>query len=243
MNIDFKENEDDIDMNKSDISDNESDSDSINEEKNIYKDNNNDDDFELNNFNDLNDPDEFNDIDNNIEKNIDDTEDIDDEFKLEEDDIEANIINNEVIQNNQDSEYNFDDDEDDDFDEEYLQKFNKESYEKVLDEFHPELKIHNIEEIKASCKIIRNNEGVIVDPLHKTLPFITCYEKTRVIGERAKQINQGAKPFVEVEPSLIDGYLIALKEYQQKKIPFIIQRPLPNGTSEYWRVSDLEFLE
>jgi DNA-directed RNA polymerase subunit K/omega len=45
---------------------------------------------------------------------------------------------------------------------------------------------------------------------------------------------------IEVEPTLIDGYLIALKELEQKRIPFIIQRPLPNGTSEYWRVSDLE---
>jgi DNA-directed RNA polymerase subunit K/omega len=43
-----------------------------------------------------------------------------------------------------------------------------------------------------------------------------------------------------VEPSVIDGYLIALEEYKQKKIPFIIQRPLPNGTCEYWKFSDLE---
>lgn len=240
MNIDFKE--DDMNMDKSDISDNESDSESINEEKNINLDDNDDND---NNDDDseLNDIDELDDIDVDIEKNIDNIEDSDNELELSDDETDVNIINNEIIQNSEDSEYNFDDEDDDDFDEEYLQKFNKESYEKVLDKFHPELKIHNIEEIKASCKIVRNNEGIIIDPLHKTLPFITCYEKTRIIGERAKQINQGAKPFVQVEPSLIDGYLIALKEYQEKKIPFIIQRPLPNGTSEYWRVSDLEFLE
>ena len=41
---------------------------------------------------------------------------------------------------------------------------------------------------------------------------------------------------------MIDGYLIALKELEQKKIPFIIQRPLPNGKSEYWRLRDLEQL-
>jgi len=41
---------------------------------------------------------------------------------------------------------------------------------------------------------------------------------------------------------MIDGYLIALKELDQKKIPFIIQRPLPNGGSEYWRLCDLEML-
>ena len=33
------------------------------------------------------------------------------------------------------------------------------------------------------------------------------------------------------------------KELEEKKIPFIIRRPLPNGGSEYWNVSDLELLE
>ena len=42
---------------------------------------------------------------------------------------------------------------------------------------------------------------------------------------------------------MIDGYNIALLELEQKKIPFIIQRPMPNGGSEYWKVSDLEIIE
>ena len=91
-------------------------------------------------------------------------------------------------------------------------------------------------------KVIRNKDGEIVDPLHTTLPFITRYEKARIIGERTKQLNAGANPFVQVEPSVIDGYLIALKEFDEKKIPFIIKRPLPNGSCEYWKMSDLEVL-
>jgi DNA-directed RNA polymerase subunit K/omega len=35
---------------------------------------------------------------------------------------------------------------------------------------------------------------------------------------------------------------IARLELAQKKLPFIIQRPLPNGTFEYWRLSDLMIL-
>ena len=31
-------------------------------------------------------------------------------------------------------------------------------------------------------------------------------------------------------------------ELEQNKIPFIIRRPLPNGSSEYWRVQDLTIL-
>ena len=29
-------------------------------------------------------------------------------------------------------------------------------------------------------------------------------------------------------------------ELAEKRIPFIIRRPLPNGGSEYWNVKDLE---
>ena len=104
------------------------------------------------------------------------------------------------------------------------------------------MKSHNYEEIKNLSRVVRNDEGEIIDPLHKTLPFITKYEKARIIGERTKQINSGAEPLVDVEPSVIDGYLIALKEFEEKKTPFILKRPLPNGGCEYWRMSDLEIL-
>ena len=81
-----------------------------------------------------------------------------------------------------------------------------------------------------------------MDPLHQTLPFLTKYEKTRILGERTHQINSGAKPFIPVETDIIDGYLIALKELEQKKIPFIVKRPLPNGGCEYWKLKDLEIV-
>ena len=132
--------------------------------------------------------------------------------------------------------------DDEEEDEEHLQKFDNDIHESIQEKYHPEMKIHNTDEIEASCKVIRDKNGVIMDPLHKTIPFVTSYEKARVIGERAKQINNGAKPFIKMEESLIDGYLIALKEFEEKKIPFIIQRPLPNGLSEYWRLKDLDII-
>jgi len=89
---------------------------------------------------------------------------------------------------------------------------------------------------------VRDNKGIVIDPLHKTLPILSRYEKARILGERAEQINSGAQPFIEVESSMMDGYLIAMKELEQKKIPFILQRPLPNGGCEYWRLSDLEII-
>ena len=68
------------------------------------------------------------------------------------------------------------------------------------------------------CVIVRDATGTPIDPLHRTIPILTRYEKARVLGERAKQLNSGAKPFVTIDDAVIDGYLIALKELEEKKI-------------------------
>ena len=136
-----------------------------------------------------------------------------------------------------------DDDEDEvEEDDNYLQKFDENTKQNIVSDFHPEMNAHNYEEVDIMANVVRNENGIIVDPLHRTLPFITKYEKARILGERAKQLNSGATPFIQVEPTVIDGYLIALKEYEQKKIPFILRRPLPNGGCEYLRMRDLEIL-
>ena len=135
-----------------------------------------------------------------------------------------------------------DDEDDDDDDDHYLQKLDENLKTNIIAEFHPEMKALNYDEVDILSRVVRNNDGLIIDPLHRTLPFITKYERARVLGERAKQLNSGAKPFVEIDPSIIDGYLIALAEFEQKKIPFIIKRPLPNGGCEYWKMRDLEVL-
>jgi len=133
-----------------------------------------------------------------------------------------------------------DNDDDDEEDENYLQKFNENLKRNIINENHPELHFHNYDEINNLTTVVRDETGKIVDPLHRTLPFLTKYEKSRILGERATQINAGAKPFIDVEPNVIDGYLIALAELEQRKIPFIIKRPLSNGGCEYWKLKDLE---
>jgi DNA-directed RNA polymerase subunit K/omega len=132
------------------------------------------------------------------------------------------------------------DDESSDDDDNYLQKFNQELKDDLILNFHPETRVHNYEEIKQLSKVTRNKNGIIVDELHKTIPILTKYEKTRILGQRTKQIESGGATLVQVPPNVIDSYLIAKLELEQKKIPFIIRRPLPNGGMEYWYVSDLE---
>lgn len=121
-----------------------------------------------------------------------------------------------------------------------LRKFEGEISKDYLIHFHPEIQTHNYDEIATLSTIVRNQEGQIVDNFHKTLPFVSKFEKARILGVRAKQINSGAAVMIDVPEHVIDGYTIAIMEYEQKKIPFIVKRPLPNGAVEYWKFADLE---
>uniref|UniRef100_A0A6C0LBB0 Uncharacterized protein n=1 Tax=viral metagenome TaxID=1070528 RepID=A0A6C0LBB0_9ZZZZ len=134
------------------------------------------------------------------------------------------------------------DEEDEENNEGYLQKFNADINKQYLLDFHPEAMIHNYKEISALTTVIRDANNNIIDKLHRTLPYLTKYERARVLGQRAKQINSGAKAFVKVPENIIDGYLVAELELAQARIPFIIRRPIPGGACEYWKLKDLEMI-
>jgi DNA-directed RNA polymerase subunit K/omega len=123
-----------------------------------------------------------------------------------------------------------------------LQKLEDYIVHSQLEKKHPEIHSVNYEEIAALTRVVRNENGKIIDPLHKTAPFITKYEKARIIGTRSEQLERGAMPFIELDQNIIHGRTIAMMEYEQKKIPFIIARPLPNKGIEYWRLQDLEYV-
>lgn len=125
---------------------------------------------------------------------------------------------------------------------EFLQKFNKDLKNDFIASKHQECFSKNLDEIKDLLEVIRDKNNIIIDELHKTLPILTKYEKTRILGIRIKQLNNGALPYVKVAEDLLDNFVIAQRELKEKKIPFIIQRPLPNNTFEYWKLEDLEIL-
>jgi DNA-directed RNA polymerase subunit K/omega len=176
--------------------------------------------------------------DDNNDEDINEEEDISEVENIKE--VEnTNNINLPITLNDYVSS---DDDEDDVYDENEFKKIDQETKQDYLLQYHQESKIHNFDEILALTKIARNKKNIIIDELHKTIPMLTKYEKTRILGERTKQINNGSKPFVDVANDIIDGYLIATKELEEKKIPFIIRRPIPSGGSEYWHLKDLEVI-
>lgn len=136
------------------------------------------------------------------------------------------------------------DEEDDEEDEDdQYRKITPALKEDLLVRHYPEKKYQNFKEVEILSKVIRDKKGRIIDENHKTIPILTKYERTRVLGERTRQIQQGSPLFIENPENIIDSYVLAEMELKQKKIPFIIQRPLPYGTSiEYWCLADLEIL-
>ena len=141
-------------------------------------------------------------------------------------------------------EISSEEDSDDDEYNENMKKLEQDINKDYLYSYHPETKQINYKELLTLSNITRNKKGQIIDPLHKTIPFLTRYEKAKILGLRAKQLNHGAKTLLPQLPrDIIDGHTIAYMELIQKKIPFIIRRPIPNGGSEYWKVNDLKNID
>jgi len=219
-----------------------------NDENEILKDNV-EDDYADNDIEENENEDEVEDGDDDEEDGDDDHDNSDVEY--DNDEVEQHKQSggkpkekkqNNIALDSQNDYDDYDDDDDEEQNENYLQKFDKELTKNYILDFHPECLNHNYDEIKSLSVVTRDKYNIIIDPLHKTLPFLTKYEQARVLGQRAKQIECGAKPLVKVPENIIDSYIIAKLELEQKNIPFIIRRPIPNGGSEYWNIKDLEMI-
>ena len=81
--------------------------------------------------------------------------------------------------------------------------------------------------------------GVRTDPSKRiTTPYMTKYERARVLGTRALQIAMCAPLMVEPDGET-DPLQIAMRELKEKKIPMIIRRYLPDGSFEDWSIDEL----
>ncbi|KAK0935532.1 subunit common to RNA polymerases I, II, and III [Friedmanniomyces endolithicus] len=61
-----------------------------------------------------------------------------------------------------------------------------------------------------------------------TTPYMTKYERARILGTRALQISMNAPVLVDVEGET-DPLQIAIKELREKKVPLVVRRYLPDG--------------
>ncbi|ORZ26380.1 RNA polymerase, subunit omega/K/RPB6 [Lobosporangium transversale] len=71
-----------------------------------------------------------------------------------------------------------------------------------------------------------------------TTPYMTKYERARVLGARALQISMNAPVLVDLEGET-DSLNIAMKELNNKMIPLVVRRYLPDNTYEDWEVSEM----
>jgi len=101
----------------------------------------------------------------------------------------------------------------------------------ILLNHHPEIWVDYVETIKA--KLVRDPTKAV------SYPFLNQFEKTKVLSFRASQLAQGNKPFIAVPDIVSDVYTIAKMELKERKLPYLIKRPLPDGDYEYWRLNDL----
>ncbi|KAF9919877.1 DNA-directed RNA polymerases I II and III subunit RPABC2 [Linnemannia zychae] len=71
-----------------------------------------------------------------------------------------------------------------------------------------------------------------------TTPYMTKYERARILGARALQLSMSAPVLVDLEGET-DALNIAMKELNNKMIPLVVRRYLPDNTYEDWEVSEM----
>lgn len=147
-------------------------------------------------------------------------------LEFENDDIFSHL-GDDIQDNDNFGDPELDDDDNDEEEDEIDDKIGNYVEKDIFQKYHPTIKQINNQELQMLIKIKRNEDGLIEDENHRTIPILTRYEKSKIIGLRAKQINAGSELFIDAPANIIDGITLAEIELKEKKIPFIIRRPLP----------------
>jgi DNA-directed RNA polymerase I, II, and III subunit RPABC2 len=108
-------------------------------------------------------------------------------------------------------------------------RFDSTQLQQYVQQYHPEIKSYTYSDMYEN----------MAKP-NTTLSFMTRFEVSSILGYRALQLNSGAEPLIETD--LTDSYQIAKKELEASKLPFVIRRPLPDGTFVHLKVRDLAYL-
>ena len=149
------------------------------------------------------------------------------------------------------AEEEYEDDQYDDEDiieeDDLLEDNYKKDFGNELLKFHPEARVDTIESVAMDIILatvppnFANAEGQI-DAKHRSAPFLTQFERTKILGFRANQLSLGARPYIAVPQHITELREIARLELEARRLPIILKRPMPDGTFEKWRLSDLLIL-
>lgn len=77
-------------------------------------------------------------------------------------------------------------------------------------------------------------------------PIMTIYEFDKIIALRTQQIASGAPLFINNITTDVKSNMelrqIALIELTEGRLPFMVERKLPNNKKEYYRIRDLDLV-
>jgi nickel-dependent lactate racemase/DNA-directed RNA polymerase subunit K/omega len=126
-----------------------------------------------------------------------------------------------------------------------MQKDLQSLIDKKIDEIKPKTIYvipHGCELLVSYVNKIQAQKNIISDTKRKVRigpPFITKYEKSRIVGARALQLALGAPPLIAPEfitPNIVEPIDIADLELTEKVLPIIIRRTLPSKKYEDYPV-------
>jgi DNA-directed RNA polymerase subunit K/omega len=90
------------------------------------------------------------------------------------------------------------------------------------------------DDTKISTNIVSPNDRI-------TKPVLYNFERVRLLGDRTKALAMGAKPMIKNVEHLT-AREVANLELKHNVIPLVIEREIPNGKKERWKLSELERL-
>ncbi|KAF0990559.1 hypothetical protein HZS_6990 [Henneguya salminicola] len=108
------------------------------------------------------------------------------------------------------------------------------------DEFMEDVSLYDKKEVivTETDRIITEITVPVPATERTTTPYMTKYERARILGTRALQISMNAPVMIELDGET-DPLFIAEKELKAKKIPMIIRRYLPDDSYEDWGIDEL----
>jgi DNA-directed RNA polymerase I, II, and III subunit RPABC2 len=112
---------------------------------------------------------------------------------------------------------------------------------------HPECKLYYMESIGPKLHLLSAppdgpSREDAPDPNHRSQAWLSQFERTKILGFRTNQLAQGAKPYVSIPKHIVDTLEIAKLELEQRRLPFIVARTMPDGSFEFWKLSQLMLL-
>lgn len=121
---------------------------------------------------------------------------------------------------------------------EYGAEYDEESIDKEYDVL--ETNVHSKTDVEDILSFMEQYESNKKN--YNSSNVLSKYEKTRILCERAQQLEEGSQPYISNIERYNSSYAIALEEFNSKKIPYIIRRSVPHSNNfEYWKLKDMIF--